>query len=431
MLSGKDENYWTTPKSEYLRYESRKRRRVRLLLSDMPAVSKKQSRREVPEAFRSAIGNELAILGRRSFKSAIFLSLELETSGGQPASIQTLAKNYLDLLGRATHFTDKSNADRLLYGDDSQVHILSVSCRHGVENPMFSLEAGRLSDFIADLKYIEKLETEHPELDERDMAAEYHYDDALQHLRDAEKMSSEVLATSYGRATKILAETHSRRIVQEYLLNAGQLRLRELAQLYAPDADNPNPHPLLGELRQRRESWITQSPFRISLPALPSVGESKEFRKAVRDQMKSFRDMLAHLMQPLMMQVGLQVIVRPRHGANKGELFDLDNLVRTYLIPQLLDQFSPPSDFLHTVDLNNEAGDLPYLADMRQRRDALPKGVRIGVVRYEVFRLPPATAKSPDGYVAANLVDCTYGGQSIFGKIDNMVKKAKGLSSRR
>lgn len=64
------------------------------------------------------------------------------------------------------------------------------------------------------------------------------------------------------------------------------------------------------------------------------------------------------------------------------------------------------------------------LAGMRQRRDALPKGVHIGVTRYEVFRLPPATAESPAGYVTLSLTDCTFGGKSIFHRIDKVITQA-------
>jgi hypothetical protein len=426
MVFGVDKGYWSTPKGRYQMYESRRSRRLLLQLFNMGALSKKQSRGGLAETFRNAIREDLVGQGRRSFNGAICLSLELETSGHQPAPIQTLAKNYLDLLGRATSASDKTNARRLLYGDDSQVHVLSVSCRHGVEDPTFSLEAGRLSDFIADLQYVRDLERDYPEITERDMYADLEYDDALEHIRKVGKMDANELATDYGRVSKILAETHSRRVVQEHLVNTGQLQLRELAQLYTPDSAGS----LRSKLSQIAEDWVVGSPFRIGLPALPSVGQSEYFRNAVREQIRIFRDKLAHLIQPLKMQVGLEVLVRPRFCSNKSELFDLDNLVRDYLLPQFLDQFSPPSDFLHTVDFFEKADEEPYITEMRQRRDALPKGVRIGVVRYEVFRLPAATAESPDGYVTVNLTDCTYGGSSIFGRIDSLVAKARELRER-
>jgi len=426
MIFGVDKGYWSTPKGRYRMYESRRSRRLLLQLLNTGALSKKQSRGELAETFRNAIREELVGQGRRSFNGAICLSLELETSGNQPAPIQTLAKNYLDLLGRATSASDKTNARRLLYGDDSQVHVLSVSCRHGVEDPTFSLEAGRLSDFVADLQYVRDLEGDHPELTERDMYADLGYDDALKHIRKVEKMDADELATDYGRVSKILAETHSRRVVQEHLLNTAQLQLRELAQLYTPNSAGS----VRSKLSQIAEDWVVGSPFRIGLPALPTVGQSEYFRNAVREQIRIFRDKLAHLMQPLKMQVGLEVLVRPRFGSNKSELFDLDNLVRDYLLPQFLNQFSPPSDFLHTVEFFEQENEERYITEMRQRRDALPKGVRMGVVRYEVFRLPPAIAESPNGYVIVNLTDCTYGGSSIFRRIDSAVEKARKLSDR-
>lgn len=243
-------------------------------------------------------------------------------------------------------------------------------------------------------------------------------------------MSPEERGTDTGRLKQVLAETHDRRVVQEHLLGLGQIRLRELADLCSPKSTAVD-DAFLRDLRRHAEERVVKSPFRIELPALPTVGQAERFRGAIKHEVEAFREKLDHLMQPLKMQVGLEVIVRPRHAANESELFDLDNLVRDYLLPHVLEQFRPPSDFLHAVGFEHMPGDTPYLKEMQKRRDALPTGVATGIVQYEIFRLPPAPADSPEGYVTVNLTNCAYGGESVFRRMDDVIKKAQALAERR
>lgn len=379
MGSTRGSSYWSTPEGQQRRYELRKRERLFLHVPELNALSKKQSTEKTDEDFKQKIRAELDAYNRSAFLSPICLCLEFETSSRQPAPIQSLAKNYLDLLGRDKPANSREKAPRLLYGDDSQVHILSVSCRHGVpegEKPTFTLTAARLSDVQSDLRYISGLERSRPELFERDISEEYAFDASMESLQEIQRMSSSELATEHGKAMRFLSEYHDRRVVQEHVFDRSQIQLLELSELYDSMRDDEESYAFIRSIRQKTQEWIVQSPYRIELPALPGVGESKSFKAAIKSQIEKFRVRLAHLVQPLRLTVGLEVVVRPKHDAKKAELFDLDNLVRDYLVPEVDRQLSPPSDFLHTLDLTQTEGESELTAQMREARDALPKGVR-------------------------------------------------------
>lgn len=422
--------YWSGPEGEYHKYQQRLRRRVHLLIDGLEALTKTQmgSCVDYAKTFQRNIIEDLTSSRRRAFRGGVCLHLHVETSSNQPGPIQALAKNFLDLLGKATHLDGIRRPRHVLYGDDHQVRMLSVSCIHGVDIPNFRVVAAPLRDVIEDLTYAADLGNTHDDLFERDLHAERRFTDSLQTIRKQSSIVPTNDDSDLVRLERFLAETVDRQFAQEHLLNVGQLRLTQLADLYRLNSSRGDDvlNELMRSFRQTSESWVLQAPFRIILPPLPTHNGSDAFKAAVRQAFKEFGSSFRWLMLPLKIPVGIEVVVKPPHGANKGELFDLDNVVRTYLMNSIHKELSPPSDYLHAVDLDYEVissdATAKILREMRDRREALPKVVRTGVVRYEVFRLPEAAADCPDGYVTVNL---THGLENadIFRRIDRVIHK--------
>ncbi|MEX3968864.1 hypothetical protein AB4Y42_43390 [Paraburkholderia sp. EG286B] len=429
-LNRNDNPYWSGSEGEYHKYQQRLRRRVSVLIDGQEALTKKQMREciDYAKTFQRSVIEDLRSSRRRAFRSGICLHLHVETSSNQPGPIQSLAKNFLDLLGKATHLDNTRRPRGVLYGDDQQVKMLSVSCSHGVDIPQFRKVAAPVRDVIADLVYAADLEKTHDDLFEGDFHADYRFADSLETVRKQTANPPAEDDSDMVKLDRLLAEIVDRQFAQEHLLGTGQLRLTELADLYRlnPSEGGDAWDELMRSSRKTSESWMLQAPFRIALPPLPTHDGSKAFRASVQGTFKEFGTSFRWLMLPLKVPVGIEVVVKPPHGANKAELFDLDNVVRTYLMDSIDRELSPPSDYLHAANLDYEVDSADatamMLQEMRDRRDALPKAVRTGVVRYEVFRLPEADASSPDGYVTVNL---THGlnNPDFFRRIDRVVDK--------
>jgi hypothetical protein len=131
-------------------FRGRKKKRVRLWLDEIEPRSKK-----MPEAdrvkFQRGVVQGLRDQDRKSFKGPIALDLRLATTRHDAPQAHTIAKNLLDLLCWPEAALGQPAA-KLLYGDDSQIHALSVSCRHGKEHPNFMVGARSLSAFLSDLE---------------------------------------------------------------------------------------------------------------------------------------------------------------------------------------------------------------------------------------------------------------------------------------
>jgi hypothetical protein len=100
---------------------------------------------------------------------------------------------------------------------------------------------------------------------------------------------------------------------------------------------------------------------------------------------------------------------------------DLDNVVRDYLIPNVLDIFKPASDYAFTLD-DDARKSLARLARGNKQIPLPPLSTSVGVTRYEAWRLPPANEGS-EGYVQMALVNDLTGYGELFGQIDTIVDR--------
>jgi hypothetical protein len=108
------------------RYEQRRRRRIHISIEDIEPQSKKMSTAD-RAAFQSAVAEQLRDIKRGTFRGDIALKLDLATSSRSPPHAPTIAKNFLDLLGKRIDGIDWPKKS-LLYADDSQIQALSVMC---------------------------------------------------------------------------------------------------------------------------------------------------------------------------------------------------------------------------------------------------------------------------------------------------------------
>jgi hypothetical protein len=91
----------------------------------------------------------------------------------------------------------------------------------------------------------------------------------------------------------------------------------------------------------------------------------------------------------------------------------LDNVLRDYLIPRVVEILNPVSDYafaFQTLEKRREEG-----------RPTPPVSTRAGVARYEAWRLPPA-AEGAKGFVSVAIVADMTGYADTLGRIDKQIE---------
>jgi hypothetical protein len=144
------ESFFETAAGKLAQYCRRKRRRLHIYLDDVEPQSKKMAEAEKDD-FQRKILRELKGDGRAAFRGPLALTLQLSTTSATAPQAHTIAKNLLDLLG-ARRPKIRSSRKELFYKDDSQIHALSVSCRHGEDRPMIAIYARSLGAMVDDLE---------------------------------------------------------------------------------------------------------------------------------------------------------------------------------------------------------------------------------------------------------------------------------------
>jgi len=98
----------------------------------------------------------------------------------------------------------------------------------------------------------------------------------------------------------------------------------------------------------------------------------------------------------LLVPIALEVVVKPPPPSREPNLHDLDNVLRTYLIPRVVEILNPVSHFAFTFDESTIGQVAPALlanprySRWKANRSMPPASSRAGITRYEVWRLPPA-----------------------------------------
>jgi hypothetical protein len=175
---------------------------------------------------------------------------------------------------------------------------------------------------------------------------------------------------------------------------------------------------------------IQTSGLRMHIGELPTrSGEAALFRERVEASVADFKRRWDWLISPLVVPVALQLVVRPSPDTPKGVLHDLDNIVRDYLLPQIVPTFGTVSDHRWLIDFEEIRRKDPRAAAWGGENPTPPKGTRSGVTRYEAWRLPPAK-RGDRGFVSAAIVLDDPLTEDVFRQMDRHIDKwAEKLAS--
>jgi hypothetical protein len=414
----------------FYRYNANRRRRFDLLLEGIEPAAKKSMPLEDKVAVQRVVTEQLAMLKRGPFRGPIALRLVFETSRSTPAHIQSIAKNFLDLLGRPRKAESNQSDQAVLYYDDSQVHALSVTCRHGEAAPSIRITAQSHRAFMQDLGIVSHVQRHLYEKRERESYRPHRLDDSIEEF--AELVRDESSRRDWlGEASFRQWLALSQRDAQEALFTKTKIDLGLLAYLHG----SPSPVVLRGYRIPTKptntfENLLQSFPMRISLPNLPRrPGESEAYRRVVEQALRTFRSKYSKLLIPLRIPAALEVFMKPPTGASPHTIHDLDNIVRNYLIPAIVRELKPFSSFEFSFRDSDSSGKGTSDTGLLKRR--APESTRFGVPRYEVWRLPRAECDASEGFVCLNFVYDLAGFDDTFSRLEREVEEASQAMWRR
>ena len=403
------------------RYEKRKQQRVYIYIDDIEPQSKK-----MPEAdrdkFQKAVAEQLAMMKRSTFTGDVALKIDLATTSKNAPQAHTIAKNLLDLLG-----TRRSNVKwprrHLLYKDDRQIQALSVSCRHGEISPAISIRARPFGSMLDDLELAAEarrsIEMNSDHFYEQD--DEYEWIKTFRDLTDDETKYRQSLGDDgYGAYSKMV-----RWYAQRALLKSSGVNIPILNWMYGRPKGIPT-----GFGQEKWASFISASKIRIQVGELPiTKGSSDVFKQNVLKEITAFKSRWDWLINPLVVSVALEVIIRPNPATPSAVLHDLDNIVRDYLLPAIVPKFGTVSDHRWTIDFDELQRTNPEIVKSWGPNPTPPPGTKSGVTRYEAWRLLPV-ANEP-GFVSVALIADVGENGDHMDEIDTSIKAWASLSARK
>ena len=331
--------------------------------------------------FRSEIKKILREENKRAFRSDIILEIQFFTSQDNPPPIQSLTKNYLDLLHKPMPHID--SLERILFNDDDQIKLL-ISNYHfdyfGESKPKIRIRAYRYSLFLKDIELAHHLYYD-IELDERyDKSRLYSnydsdYDSYRDLLNDKEWMLKSGMEDSFTLSEQLQLQS-----LQESYLKSHEINFKDLLYLFQSSFQknkNYTQDPVFKNLWKSMEKLTTLSFNTIPLGGAPiASGESEIFKQNLAIKLSEFKSK-HKILFPLIYPIGITVFYTPPIR----NALDLDNLARL-IIPMLIETFNPPS----TMETSQKVIDiLPQLKKTTKSSQKLPKN---SITNYQIVNRP-------------------------------------------
>ena len=229
-------------------------------------------------------------------------------------------------------------------------------CRHGEATPGIRLVARSLPAMLDDLelatKALQAMETMQAHY-QRDMEDEW-----VETLRDLIKDKANRRASMGDKGYEAYLGM-VRWSAQRALLGRSGVSIPTLSWMYVRPKGIA-----VGVDKTVWAGLLNRSPLRLQFVELPvASGESAAFKQRVSATIKAFKQRWDWAINPLVIAVVLEVVIRPNPDTPPNVLHDLDNIVRDYLIPKVVPEFGTVSDHRWTIDFAELRSRDPKLAD--------------------------------------------------------------------
>jgi len=395
------------------RYRKRQRRRVHIVIDDIEPQSKRMSAAD-RDKFQNAVAKQLTSIKRSTFRGDVALKLDLATTSKSAPQAHTIAKNLLDLLGQRRSGVSWPKR-HLLYNDDRQIQALSVSCRHGEDRPDIRIEAKPFAAMLEDLEFaaeaVRKAEMNLDTYYQEEREGEWV--DTFRDLMRNEEQQRQRLGDNLYEAYRKMVRWRAQRA----LLGRSGVNIPVLTWMYGRPKGLPT-----GIGKEMWAQLVGESKLRLQVGELPiATGGSDVFKQRVAAEITAFKQRWDWIINPLVVAVALEVVVRPNPKTPPAVLHDLDNIVRDYLLPRIVPSFGTMSDGRWTIDFNELRQRDPTFAASWGPNPTPPPGTRSGVTRYEAWRLPAVTDQP--GFASVALVADMDAKGDLMDQVDQNVRK--------
>lgn len=409
------DHYLNTPEGLLAQHRTRRRRRFHFTINGIEPRSKDSMLDDAKDEVQRQLLAQMVRLRRKAFRRPIVLRLTLATTDPKtPTHSHHIAKNLLDLFGVVRPGV-AAGRKCLLYEDDHLVDALSVTCHHGQDAAMIAGVATPLQPLLIDLDLALHSDRERRD-DDRERGGAWEFDRATEDLASLLRDRNQYTSQFSERAYQSLLWS-ARHRAQELLLGQAAIRLSDLALMYDVAGRGAGI-----DLAATWEEMFSTTPLRIRLSELPQMsGASDKWKQEIDEKLRTFRSRYAWVIDPLVVPVALEVVIKPPPPSRKNGLHDLDNVLRRYLIPRVTEILKPISHYAFALD------GTPFKSIASSKADAAgsrgpPPSTKCGVSRYEVWRLPPAKEGS-SGFVSVAIITDTSGYGDVFGQIDDEIER--------
>ncbi len=378
---GRD-HYLDTPEGLLAQHRRRSLRSVHFSIEDVEPRAKHSMPESDKDQVQVQLLEWLVDLRRKAFRGPLALRLRLSTTEKTPTHSHNIAKNLLDLFAKP-RLSIKTRRRGLLYGDDKQVHALAVTCHHGEKTPMIAALASPLGSLLQDLD-LAMQSARQDRNDNHEWEQRQELDQALGGVKDLLRDEAN-FRRRFGDQTFESSLRHSRQLAQEHLLGRAAVTPSDLAMLY-----NVSGRGFGLDLAGTWEQMFASTPLRVTLSELPQVtGASAVWMEEIDQRLREFQTRFGWLIDPLLVPIALEVVIKPPPPSRQNGLHDLDNVLRSYLIPRVVEILKPVSHFAFTLDVEAVRRDAPKLfkrgVDWSTRFPKPPASTRAGVTRYEAW----------------------------------------------
>jgi len=375
--------------------------------------------------FRQEIKRQLKENNRRQFRGDLIIEIDYFLTLANPPALQTLSKNYLDLLHKQMTRIDSQKS--LLFNDDSQVKIL-ISNYHldeyDIKEPHIEITAYSLGYFIKDIELADRIlnnkftNSDHFKDSRFDdnFRQDYNHDsrDYIIDLKNLEE-KKEFYIRTFGEQYYILQKHFYTRQIQEQFLKQNNLGTRELISIFQPYF--PNNKKYIKE-KTFQSIWnSTRNLIFFSLSFLDfgnapiKKGEKNIFKNNLKEELQRFKEKYKVLF-PLLQPISVIIFFVPP----KRNIVDLDNLA-LYIVPIVNEILEPPSI-------------TQFIYDNKYLNELLKKEVKItqqfppnSIASYQLIHLPRQENDPENGAIKFVIADGLYHISNIWRTVKDTISK--------
>lgn len=342
-------SYLNSAKGEWHQYGNR-RKSVWVIRVNQHPKTKKALTDKGKKEFRDFVVRKLRRQERRRFRSNLLIQIDFFSVEKNPASLQAMVKNYLDLLHKPMPEIDSHK--EILFKDDSQIKILIAN-----HYPAIGQDPGIIIFAYPEKNYLEDVELAR-RISWGDFGGSLLEDEDLNEYYDWEGF--DLNDQNLPKEVSEMVKRDKERSRQNQIWSLAKIDKESLFCLLSKQApDSQTRRILLYNLGFRLESFRT------------SEGGTNEFKRLLKERLESQKKHFGinNVIEPMGVTI---VYIQP---ADKGHQVDLDNLIKK-IDPLIKDIYEPPSnhDPTNPQKLNPNEISQYQVISMERFKDSPPEG---------------------------------------------------------